>query len=158
MHIHKLAALLIGVTVVSAAHAQPSLPLTLAEAEDRALASEPGRLSLEARAAALNERAVAATQLPDPQLRVGVNNYPLDGGSFSREGMSHVLVGVQQKIPPGRTRSISAQRFEALASSTASRGVARGRDVLMAVRKSWLDLYYQDRAHELVSDSRPFFE
>ena len=158
MHIHKLVAILTGALSLSIAHAQPSIPLTLAEAEDRALVSEPGRLALEARAAALNERALVAEQLPDPQLRLGVNNYPLDGGSFSREGMSHMLVGVQQSFPPGRTRSIGKQRFTALASGSESQAEARARDVLMAVRKSWLDLYYRDRAHDLVSDSRPFFE
>ncbi len=157
MHLYKLLAVLAGVIPVAIANAQPSTPLTLAEAEDRALASEPGRLALEARAAALDERAVAATQLPDPQLHVGINNYPLDGGSFSREGMSHMLVGIQQKVPPGRTRSISAQRYAALADGAESQGDARGRDVLLAVRKTWLDLYYLDRAHELVSESRPFF-
>ncbi len=158
MSIHKLVAILVGALSVTIAHAQQSIPLTLIEAEDRALASEPGRIALEARAEALAERAVAASTLPDPQLRLGINNYPLDGGSFSREGMSHVLVGVQQKVPPGRTRSISAQRFEALASRAVSHGEARGRDVLMAVRQSWLDLYYQDRSYELTSGSRPFFE
>jgi len=158
MHLYKLLAVVVGVMPVAIVNAQQSTPLTLAEAEDRALASEPGQLAFEARAAALDERAVAVTQLPDPQLRLGVNNYPLDGGSFSREGMSHMLVGIQQMVPPGRTRSISAQRYEALADRAESQGDARGRDVLLAVRKGWLDLYYLDRAHELVSESRPFFE
>ena len=68
MHSYKLLAVIVGVMPVAIVNAQQSTPLTLAEAEDRALASEPGQLALEARAAALDERAVAVTQLPDEQL------------------------------------------------------------------------------------------
>ena len=57
-----LLAICIAVTSLSAAHAQSDIPLTLTEAEDLALAAEPGQLALEARAAALDERAVAAVE------------------------------------------------------------------------------------------------
>ena len=66
-----IAALALTFTAGSAV-AQSTLPLTMAEAEDLALAAEPGRLALEAEAAALNERAVVAGALPDPMLRVGL--------------------------------------------------------------------------------------
>jgi outer membrane protein TolC len=158
MHLHILVAIVIGALPVTLAHAQLSIPLTLAEAEDRALAAEPGQLALQAQATALGERAVVAAQLPDPQFRVGLNNFPVDGGGFRQEGMTHALVGIQQRFPPGETRALSARQFEALASKTQSQGEAHGRDVLAAVRQVWLDLYYQQRAYELVNESRPFFE
>ncbi|NIQ25053.1 MAG: TolC family protein, partial [Gammaproteobacteria bacterium] len=34
---------------------------------------------------------------------------------------------------------------------------ARGRDVRTAVRDAWLELYFLDRSHELVLESRPYF-
>ncbi len=51
------------------AEAQQELPLTLAEAEDLALAGEPGQQAMQAKAAALEARAVVAGELPDPMLR-----------------------------------------------------------------------------------------
>jgi hypothetical protein len=54
----------------SCANAQHDIPLTLAEAEDLALASEPGQQALRARAASLEEQAVVAGTLPDPMRRM----------------------------------------------------------------------------------------
>jgi hypothetical protein len=83
------------------AQAQHNVPLTLAEAEDLALAEEPGQKALQARAAALEARAVVAGELPDPMLRVGINNFPIQSGSFSTEGMTHAAIGLRQSFPAG---------------------------------------------------------
>ncbi len=139
------------------AEAQQNIPLTLAAAENLALAAEPGQQALQARAAALEERAVVAGELPDPMLRVGLNNYPVQSGGFRTEGMTHAAIGLRQSFPAGKSRSISARRFGLLADEMSSNADTRGRDVLAAVRYAWLELYYREQAHALVSESRPFF-
>ena len=140
------------------AFAQQTIPLTLAEAEDRALISEPGQQALQARANALTERGVVAGELPDPMLRVGLNNFPIQSGSFTTEGMTQAAVGLRQAFPAGKTRSISTRRFDFLASEMNQNAETRGRNVLTATRMAWLDLYYWNQAHDLVAESRPFFE
>ena len=142
---------------VSSAHAQSDLPLTMAEAEDLALAAEPGRLALEAQAAALDERAVVAGELPDPMLRVGLNNYPLESGGFSTEGMTQVMVGYRQTFPAGKTRSLSFEKFGLLSDKMSENASARARNVRTATQKAWLELYFLDRADELIREARPFF-
>jgi len=137
--------------------AQSAIPLTLAEAEDLALANEPGQAALVARAAALEERAVVAGQLPDPMLRIGLNNFPIDTGGFTTEGMTNAMVGIRQAFPPGRTRSISTRQLRSMSAEMAQNAAARGLDVLAAARNRWLELYYWEHAHALVSESRPFF-
>ncbi len=141
----------------SAAEAQRNVPLTLAEAEDRALAGEPGYAALVANAAAFEEQAVAAAQLPDPMLRVGLLNYPIESGSFSTEGMTQAQLGIRQSFPPGKTRAFSAQRFESLAAEMSSNAEARSRDVLTSVRVAWLETWYWQRARDILTESRPFF-
>ncbi len=140
------------------AQAQHNIPLTLAEAEKLALDQEPGQQALQARAAALKERAVIAGELPDPMLRVGLNNFPIQSGSFSTEGMTHAAIGLRQAFPAGKTRSISARQFGLLAAEVNGNAEARGRNVLTAVRNAWLNRYYWEQAHDLVSESRPFFD
>ena len=147
-----------SVLLAMGAHAQQNIPLTLAEAEDLALDSEPGQAALMAHAGALAERSVVAGQLPDPTLRVGINNFPIETGGFSTEGMTHALVGLRQAFPAGKSRSISKQQFASLADEMNQSADARNRDVLMAVRQAWLEAYYWQRADELVSASRPFFD
>ncbi|MGB5720921.1 MAG: TolC family protein [Woeseiaceae bacterium] len=156
---HRMIAVLMTcVLVASNVEAQHRVPLTLAEAEDLALAAEPGQQAMQAKAAALDARAVLAGELPDPMLRVGLNNFPIESGGFRTEGMTNAAIGLRQVFPAGKTRSFSARQFDFLAAEMNENAEARGRNVLTAVLNSWLDFYYWDRAHKLVAESRPFFD
>jgi len=140
-----------------AAQAQHNIPLTLAEAEDLALNQEPGHAALLAHAAALDDRAVAAGQLPDPTMRVGLANYPISSGSFSTEGMTQAQLAFRQSFPSGKSRSFSTQQFESLSLEMTASADARARDVLTNVRSAWLETYYWQHAKNIVTESRPFF-
>ena len=140
------------------ANAQHDVPLTIAEAEDLALAAEPGQQSLRARAAALEEQAIVAGALPDPMLRLGLNNYPIESGGFTTEGMTNAGAVYRQAFPRGDTRSLNNLKFTRLAAAQTSEADARGDDVLTAARVAWLDLYYWTQARDLVRESRPFFD
>mgnify|MGYP001824657333 CR=1 FL=1 len=140
-----------------AAQAQHNIPLTLAEAEDLALDQEPGRAALLARAAAFDEHAVVAGQLPDPTLQVGLANYPISSGGFSTEGMTQAQMGFRQDFPSGKSRAFSARRLESMSLEMTASADARMRDVLTNVRSEWLETYYWQHAHDIVAESRPFF-
>ena len=151
----------LAITVVLALTTVPTLaqqPLTLAEAEDLALDAEPGQLAMRARAAAHGERAIIAGDLPDPTLRIGLNNYPIQSGGFTTEGMTSAGMVYRQTFPAGETRSIGAKQFESLASEANQDAEARGRDVLMAARYAWLEGYFWGQSHELIVEARPFFD
>ncbi len=91
-------------------------------------------------------------------LRIGLNNFPIESGGFRTEGMTNAAIGLRQVFPAGKTRSFSARQFDFLAAEMNENAEARSRNVLTAVRNSWLDFYYWDRAHKLVTESRPFFD
>ena len=82
-------------------------------------------------------------------LRVGLANYPINGGSFSTEGMTQAQLGLRQSFP--RARAQATARFRAEAESFSQGAAARGRDVLSAVRIAWLETYYSHPAWVLVS-------
>jgi len=136
---------------------QQRIPLTLAEAEDLAVAGEPGQAALLDRAAAMREAAVAATQLPDPTLRVGLANFPISGGGFSTEGMTQAQLGFRQTFPRRRTRALGGDQMRSQAEAFASGAAARERDVIAAVRGAWLEVWFAQEALTLVNESRPFF-
>ena len=157
----RLPALIASVAVLSwspIAVAQHHTPLTLAEAEDLALENEPGMAALGARADALEERSVSAAALPEPTLRFGINNFPIESGGFSTEGMTNAAVGLRQSFPPGDSRRLGQLRFASQADGMAQAEAARGREVLSAARQAWLDAHYWQQAHAVVRASRPFFE
>lgn len=152
-----LPCLLAIVLWTSPGYAQSDMPLTLAEAEESALDGEPGRESLLARADALNEQAVVAGELPDPQFRVGLANFPVESGGFSTEGMTQAQLGLRQTFPPGDTRAVNTRRFESLAAEMTENADARDRDVLTAVRTAWFDTRYWSDAEAIVEQTRPLF-
>lgn len=155
--IHLSLAVLVSATLFPAAHAQPQVPLTLAEAEDIALLNEPGQAAMLAHAAALLEQSVAAGQLPDPKLKLGLANYPINGGNFTTEGMTQGKIGVRQAFPRGKSLSLSTARLRARALGQSEGAAARARDVLVATRVSWLEAYYWQRARQILIEARPLF-
>ena len=154
-----LALVLVTVSSLATAtvYAKQNSPLSLAEAESLALQSEPGQASLLASADAYQELSIAAGQLPDPKLRAGLANYPLESGNFSTEGMTQLQLGVRQAFPAGNTRAVNTRQFQSRALEMNEKAENRQRDVLSSVRHSWLETYYWTRAQGLVSESRTYF-
>jgi outer membrane protein TolC len=139
------------------ANAQQDIPLTLAAAEDLAIDQEPGRDAMLAQAEALDAESVAVGQLPELKLRMGIANFPIQSGGFTTEGMTQAQLGLRMEFPPGGVLDASSRQFESLAVEMRENADGRGRDVLTAVRRSWLDTYYWQRTHAIVDEVRPFF-
>lgn len=137
--------------------AQQRVPLTIGEAERLALEQEPGLAALHERAAALDEESVAAGQLPDPELRVALLNYPIDSGGFSTEGMTQAQLAYRQRFPAGDSRDYGALKFESLADAASRNADARERELRTRTREAWLEVYYWQRAYDIVTELRPFF-
>jgi outer membrane protein TolC len=153
-----LFALVANFPISHAADAQEASPLTLQEAEELALYDEPGQNSLRLRAGALRDESVVGGQLPDPTMRVGIANFPIQSGGFTTEGMTQAFLGLRQVFPGGDTRKLTTEKFESLATEMSHKAAGRGRDVLTAVRIAWLETYYWRDAHRIAIESRPFFD
>src|ERR1700674_5061852 len=76
---HGLLALLGGLAAFSAASAWAQAPLTLTEAQRRAVERSRQLVGQDSAITASREMAVAAGQLPDPVATLGVNNLPING-------------------------------------------------------------------------------
>ena len=138
------------------AAAEPAL--TLGEAVRLAVEQEPGQTALTASADALAERATAAGELPLPQWRAGLANYPVSGGGLDREPMTMVQVGVQQMFPGGDSRKLRQRMLLENSDAAASRAAGRAEFVREAVRVAWLDAYFFTEAIAVVSETRPWLE
>ena len=149
--------LVAGLYLTQVAVAKQALPLTLQEAEELALYDEPGQNSLRLRAGALRDESVAGGQLPDPTMRVGLANFPIQSGGFTTEGMTQAQLGIRQVFPGGDTRELTTRKFRTLADEMSHKADGRGRDVLTAVRMAWLETHYWREAHQMTIESRPFF-
>jgi len=146
-----LCAAVVGVEV----RAQPTLTLDqalrLAQERSRQLPAQ------ESAAAAAREMALAAGQLPDPVLKAGINNLPVNGAdawSLTSDFMTMRSIGVMQEFTRDGKRKARSARFDREAEAAeAGRAVALAnlrRDTAM----SWLDRHYQERMLGLLQVQR----
>jgi outer membrane protein TolC len=101
--------------------------------------------------------AVAAAQLPDPTLRAGVNDLPINGPdrfSLTRDSFTMRSISVMQEFTRDDKRKARAARFEREAEvAQAGRHQALAnlqRDTALA----WLDRHYQERMREVLTAQR----
>ncbi len=131
--------------------------LTLETAQRMALEQDVTAPRFEALAAARTEQAVADGQLPDPKLKLGAMNLPVNNFDRTQEPMTQMQVGVQQAFPPGSTLSLSSERAHTMAQADRARARARHREVLREVRERYLDVFYQIEAGRIIDASRGLF-
>lgn len=142
-------------TVVVAAN---DTPLTLQQAEALAQDMDPGSKRFQSLARSMEEKSVADAQLPDPQFRFGLMNFPVDTFRRDQEPMTQVQFGVQQMIPRGDSLNIKSQRTLVDARANEYRAHDRESMLRKQVRMNWLELYYWLRAEEVVTKNRALFE
>ncbi|GAB4113984.1 MAG: TolC family protein [Wenzhouxiangellaceae bacterium] len=136
--------------------ADESRPLSLDEAVARALAADdPAVRRFEARAAALDEEAVAAAQLPDPLVTAQMANVPTDSFRFDRDGMTQALrVGLRQEFPAGRTLALSGQERSIQADVQRAQDQVAERDLILDVRNAWFQRVLSQRAISILEHTR----
>lgn len=141
------------------AHAQNTAPSILTFDSALRLAQDRSQqlVAQDRAATAARNAAVAAGQRPDPTLKFGVNNLPIDGTdrfSLGRDFMTMQSVGVMQEFTREDKRLARARRMESEAeASEAARAVALAslqRDTALA----WLDRSYQERMLTLLQTQR----
>jgi len=131
--------------------------LSLSEAEQIALTRDPTVAASRVRSAALEEDAVADGQLPDPQLRTGLYNLPLDSFSVRQEASTQFRIGVQQAFPRGDTLRYKQHRTRWQARAEASQASVAAQRLVRDVRESYLEIHYQLAAEQMVRESRSLF-
>lgn len=128
--------------------------LSLDEAVRIALdANDPTVTRFDEQAAALKDRAVADSQLPDPQLRVNFANWPTDSFNFSQEPMTQVQMGLRQSFPRGRTLKYAGEQRQAEAKAARSGGELQEHQIILDVRQRWLQLYFWKGARLSIQQS-----
>ena len=128
-------------------------PLTLAEAQLIATGRSQQLVAQGAVTRAARDMAVAAGQLPDPVLKLGVDNLPISGPdkfSVSRDFMTMRRIGFSQEITRSDKRKLKTERFE----RDAERAQAQRQLIFAGLQRdtalAWLELYYSQAMRNLV--------
>ncbi|MDX5948817.1 MAG: TolC family protein [Zymomonas mobilis subsp. pomaceae] len=143
-------------TATSAFATEYSLDQTLAFAEKYSAALSANNHEIHA----LHNQADSAMQLPDPKLRFGIDNVPVEGpnnGRFTRNEMTMERVGFMQDYISRKKRARQSDSFLAQARQTESdNDVIRGR-IQREAAQAWLDLALSEKilksAENLVAET-----
>jgi outer membrane protein TolC len=106
-------------------------------------------------AAAARDMATAAGELPDPVLKFGIDNVPVEGAerfSMGRDSMTMRRIGVMQDLPRAEKRKLRSQRFEREAEKSVAEKAALSAAIERDTAIAWLNLYYTQRMAALVSE------
>ena len=131
--------------------------LDITEAVSLALTDDPVVAASQARTQALRDSAVADGQLPDPKLKTGIYNLPVDDFDVNREPSTQFRLGLVQDFPRGDTRHYRKKQTEWMASAEQANTEAARRQLVRDVRTSFLELYYQLQAEQVISETRNLF-
>lgn len=156
---HCLRCLVVGLVAITAAASAPELlaqtgvPLTLAEAQRIALQRSPQLASQSAMAEASREMAVAAGELPDPQVFAGIENVPTSGmnGWSLREEMTMMRIGVMQEFTRAEKRRLRSERALREADRVEVGAQVDALTVRRETATAWLNAYFAMRVERTIA-------
>ena len=150
-------ALMVAVALAPSVQSAWAADVGLSLAQTQRMAVERSRL-LEAQDAAATvsrSMAIAAGQLPDPVLRLGLDNLPADGAdrfNVTRDFMTMRRIGVMQEFTRSEKRELRAQRFE----NEADKALAEKAVLVAAIQRdaalAWLDRYYAEATAAVIAE------
>ncbi len=135
-----------------------ALALSLREAEQLALEADPVINSHRAKSRAFDAEATANGTLPDPRLRLGMFNVPLDSFSTTEDPATQLRIGVQQEFPRGDTTDLKQQQSRWLAQAALAQADDEALKLRLDVRETYLNLYYEIHAGRIVRETRELFK
>ncbi len=124
-------------------------PLTLDEAGRLALQRQPLLDGLTAQSRAARESAVAARQLPDPQLVAGIADLPIntsDAYSLRRDSDTQLQLGLIQEFPRAEKRRLRGERVERDAERLDAEHHLAERTIRRDAALAWLEVWRYEQS------------
>lgn len=142
-------AVLVGILALSPFTALAlDFPLTLGQAQQLAVARSRQLNAQDLAVTAAREMAVAAGQLPDPVLKVGIDNLPVSGtdrGSLTSDFMTMRRVGIMQEITRADKRQLRAERYDRSADKALAEKTTSIATIQRETAIAWLDRYFAEQ-------------
>ncbi len=133
--------------------ASPALaqPLSLEEALRAGQAQAPRLAAQRAMVASADHQAARAAELPDPRLRLGIENLPVTTGDrfrYDRDFMTMRSIGLMQEVPNAAKRTARNARAER-ARDVEQAGLAAQRAMVQReIALAWFDVHFAERTRE----------
>ena len=131
--------------------------LSLEEAQHRAVQRSRQVAAQNAAIRASQEMSVAAGQLPDPVLKMGIDNLPVNGPdqfSTTRDFMTMRRIGLSQELTRGEKRELRAQRYTEEAGKSEAEKAAVIASIDRDTALAWLERYYAEAMARVIAEQQ----
>jgi outer membrane protein TolC len=148
-------ALAVGLALSCIDVAAAAMPLTLAGAQRLALERSRQLAANDMATASARDMAVAAGQLPDPVLKFGIDNLPVDGAdrfSLTNDFMTMRRVGVTQELTRADKRQLRADRYRGEAEKSLAEKALNTATIQRDTALAWLDRYYAEATAAVIAE------
>ncbi|MDO8769203.1 MAG: TolC family protein [Burkholderiaceae bacterium] len=132
-------------------------PLTLDMALREAEIRSQTLVAQDAASRSAQDSAVAAGRLPDPTLRLSLDNLPIEGKnafSMGAEAMTMRSVGFEQTFVSAEKRLARSARFERESDAALALRVLRLSELRQQTALAWFDQHYQQKMLDLLNQQR----
>jgi outer membrane protein TolC len=127
--------------------------LTFDEAQQLAVRNQPLIAAKRASVDASLAEAVAAAQLPDPRLKLALQNVPTNNFSLGTDSMTQRLIAVEQVVPREEKRRLKSERAKIEADVETFRMEDVQRKTRLDAALAWLNVYGAEKTSELLRES-----
>ena len=131
---------------------ETAMPLTMQEAARLAAVDQPLLTGRQAKIQAEDQQAIAAAQLPDPQLSGGLKELPIDtpeAFSTRRDNFTEFTIGLSQEFPRAEKRRLQGARKQLDADADRAALDNERRMIRRDVSLAWLDVYETEQGLKL---------
>ncbi len=133
---------------ITHALAEPSA-LTLEAAVQQALHRSSGHRAAESATQASRESALQAGQLPDPMLKLGIDNLPVEGPdrwSLTRDFMTMRRIGIEQQWLSSTKRAARTERADQMVAMQEAEALMHAAEIREQTAKAWIQMRHAQRA------------
>ncbi|PMK03675.1 copper transporter [Vibrio sp. 10N.261.55.A7] len=127
--------------------------VSLAQLIDIALNNDSNRKQFYAQSYAMRESGIANATLADPKLKFGVGGLPVDSFKFDDDPMTNISVGLMQQFSRGSTLDLQQRQANQQADGLTLQIAARELDIANSMTQLWLELGYQQQAHQVLLEN-----
>jgi len=132
--------------------------LSLKQAEQLALQSDPLTKSFYQHAQSFKEESIASDKWPSPKLKLGFLSLPTDSFDLDQEPMTQIIVGYSQMIPRGKSLQHKTELIQAEVNIKHADILLRKSKVILNVRKAWLKVYLKEESEKIIQKNRYLFK
>lgn len=128
-------------------------PLSLGEAQHLAITRSYQLSAQDSAISAAHDMAIAARQLPDPTIKFGIDNLPVNGVdrfSLGNDFMTMRRIGVMQEITRADKLKYRAAQFDISAQKTQAEKSLNVINIQRDTALAWLERYYTEKQLSLI--------